>query len=254
MAELDIGKHCDLKDCKRLDFLPFECDGCSGIFCLDHKGRTAHACSEVNYVVEAKQIDHPIYSCTYQECKASELVPVKCELCTKQYCLSHRLPEDHECQNLHQREKDETLQKKISALAETAKQKSDTSKKKKRMTLKQQKMAAKVSLMKLKMKANGDSGIPVERRVYFDLCLSMKEKNEPIFLDSTWSVGRIIDSVSLKQGITNTNNTSLEKRLILCNQQTGSVLSYSITLDEAIKQELIFSGSSLEIKYESAER
>lgn len=253
MAEMDIGKHCGLKDCKRLDFLPFECDGCSGVFCLDHKGRTAHACSDVNYAKETEQIDHPVYSCCYQACKATELVPVKCDLCRKQYCLSHRLPEDHECESLPQRERDGPLQKKISALAETAKQKSDTSKKKNHMTVKQQKMAAKVSLMKLKMKAKGDNDIPIERRVYFDLYLSMKQRNEPIFLNSTWSVGRVVDSIAAKQGITNTNNTSLEKRLVLCNQHTGSIFSYSITLDDAIKQELLFSGSSLELKYGSSD-
>ncbi|EHH64264.1 hypothetical protein EGM_17439 [Macaca fascicularis] len=46
MAELDIGQHCQVEHCRRRDFLPFVCDDCSGIFCLEHRSRESHGCPE----------------------------------------------------------------------------------------------------------------------------------------------------------------------------------------------------------------
>jgi len=40
----DLGKHCKLEGCNRLDFLPVKCQGCSEIFCLDHYNYEKHKC------------------------------------------------------------------------------------------------------------------------------------------------------------------------------------------------------------------
>ncbi|KAD5317734.1 hypothetical protein E3N88_17680 [Mikania micrantha] len=38
----DLGKHCQLSDCKQPDFLPFKCDGCHKPFCLEHRSYESH--------------------------------------------------------------------------------------------------------------------------------------------------------------------------------------------------------------------
>ncbi|CAM9587796.1 unnamed protein product [Discosporangium mesarthrocarpum] len=43
----DLGKHCSSEDCKQQDFLPFKCNACNGIFCLQHRSHSAHACTMV---------------------------------------------------------------------------------------------------------------------------------------------------------------------------------------------------------------
>ena len=40
----DLGRHCMLKDCNRLDFLPVKCRGCSKVYCIDHYNYKDHAC------------------------------------------------------------------------------------------------------------------------------------------------------------------------------------------------------------------
>eukprot|EP00927_Polykrikos_kofoidii_P030735 TRINITY_DN26460_c0_g1_i1.p1 TRINITY_DN26460_c0_g1~~TRINITY_DN26460_c0_g1_i1.p1 ORF type:complete len:277 (-),score=27.36 TRINITY_DN26460_c0_g1_i1:121-840(-) len=40
------GAHCDLKECRQQDFLPFVCDRCHGKFCLDHFRYADHACPQ----------------------------------------------------------------------------------------------------------------------------------------------------------------------------------------------------------------
>lgn len=39
-----IGQHCAHPDCQQLDFLPFTCDCCGKVFCLEHRTYAAHAC------------------------------------------------------------------------------------------------------------------------------------------------------------------------------------------------------------------
>ncbi|CAK9066361.1 unnamed protein product [Durusdinium trenchii] len=40
----NTGAHCGVKECSRLDFLPFTCSQCRGVFCLDHFRYEAHQC------------------------------------------------------------------------------------------------------------------------------------------------------------------------------------------------------------------
>ncbi|KAI9919898.1 hypothetical protein PsorP6_015961 [Peronosclerospora sorghi] len=43
---MDIGAHCAVPACHQQDFLPFTCDCCCGIFCLDHRSYDAHECPQ----------------------------------------------------------------------------------------------------------------------------------------------------------------------------------------------------------------
>ena len=45
MDPLASGEHCDVRDCKQFDFLPFTCDRCRKVFCLSHRRYEDHDCS-----------------------------------------------------------------------------------------------------------------------------------------------------------------------------------------------------------------
>ncbi|RLN94344.1 hypothetical protein BBJ28_00007778 [Nothophytophthora sp. Chile5] len=44
---MDIGAHCSMPACHQQDFLPFTCDCCSGVFCLEHRSYDTHECPKV---------------------------------------------------------------------------------------------------------------------------------------------------------------------------------------------------------------
>ncbi|ODM92148.1 AN1-type zinc finger protein 2B [Orchesella cincta] len=144
-----LGKHCSEDHCRRLDFLPVKCDGCSKIFCGDHYSYVGHncpaaykknvqvpACPLCNALIPGKADEVSLYChfrihgdlpdirvsrhidadcksdtavtrrtkvynnrCSLKGCKQKELVPVLCDRCNLNYCLKHRHPQDHSCDN-----------------------------------------------------------------------------------------------------------------------------------------------------------
>lgn len=40
-------------------------------------------------------------TCEYPDCGKKEALPFKCRYCTKSFCTTHRLPENHDCEKLH---------------------------------------------------------------------------------------------------------------------------------------------------------
>ncbi|XP_031440141.1 AN1-type zinc finger protein 1 [Clupea harengus] len=233
MAELDIGKHCKIKDCNRQDFLPFTCDACSGVFCLEHRSRESHSCPQEQEQVQREPIvsgvctSHP---CTFQECKGKELLPVICRCCEKHFCLAHRHPDDHKCEKL------ETPKPRMAATKELV-QKIVESKKStplsgRRKGAKNSATAAKVALMKLKMCACGDKAIPQVERAYFNVFLPKESKDcsLPLFFCTKWTLGKVIDSVASQAGLKNNNNILTAKKLRLCHPETGEVMKMDVPL------------------------
>ncbi|OQR90874.1 hypothetical protein THRCLA_09176 [Thraustotheca clavata] len=132
---MDIGKHCSKPGCNQQDFLPFECDCCHGVFCLEHRTYEDHECvhagakdsraitcplcrgtipltgnMDVNIVWE----NHARNDCKpekYQENKKAKVRcaaetcreiltasnSVVCSTCHKKVCLRHRFETDHQC-------------------------------------------------------------------------------------------------------------------------------------------------------------
>lgn len=130
-----IGKHCNKKDCNRLDFLPIKCDACHETFCEQHYSYDSHNCRNAYQknnqvpvcplcnnpvpvgrdqhpdVVVSAHIDNDCQSdpaksrrkvftnkCSVRKCKTKEVVPVVCPECALNYCFKHRHPTDHQCQ------------------------------------------------------------------------------------------------------------------------------------------------------------
>ncbi|XP_072979963.1 zinc finger AN1 domain-containing stress-associated protein 12 [Typha angustifolia] len=127
----NLGLHCDREDCNQLDFLPFTCDGCKKVFCLEHRTYKSHDCSKSDHnnrivVVceicsmsiekKAEEGEKTILeqhersgdcdpskkrkpTCPVRRCK--ELLTFSncstCKACRQKVCLKHRFPTDHVC-------------------------------------------------------------------------------------------------------------------------------------------------------------
>ncbi|KAL6061656.1 zinc finger, AN1-type domain [Balamuthia mandrillaris] len=150
----DLGKQCSKAECKQLDFLPFKCEHCAETFCLEHRKHWQHDCPSfeetdvrapvcplcsqpvdgfrrggsvnnldqlINQHIEggcksAVQERRRQKRCEVRGCKVVELMPVHCSKCQRQYCLRHRLAEDHKCQDVLRRQRERALRKSMKQL------------------------------------------------------------------------------------------------------------------------------------------
>ncbi|CAL9125611.1 zinc finger AN1 and C2H2 domain-containing stress-associated protein 16-like [Musa acuminata AAA Group] len=129
-----LGKHCSVGDCRQIDFLPFTCDRCNQVFCLQHRGYFNHQCPNANQndvtvlicPLCAKGVrlvlgedpnitwdSHVNTDCdpsNYQRATKKRRCPVpgckevlslsnsvRCRDCTEEHCLKHRFGPDHKC-------------------------------------------------------------------------------------------------------------------------------------------------------------
>ncbi|KAM6281944.1 AN1-type zinc finger protein 1 [Porphyrio hochstetteri] len=253
MAELELGQHCGVPDCHQLDFLPFVCDGCSGVFCLQHRSRDAHGCSEVNIRNNSVKPDqHKSYPCSYKDCNGKELLPVLCPYCEKHFCLRHRHQSDHECEKL------DTPKPRMAATQQLVKhiidsKKNEEAKIKKRKGAKNSETAAKVALMKLKMHACGDKSLPQTERIYFQVFLPKgnKEKSKPMFFCSKWSIGKVVDFAASLASLKNDNNKSTAQKLRLCHTASGEALPFEHTMERWLSDKdcPLYNGGNIILEY-----
>ncbi|XP_028778642.1 zinc finger AN1 domain-containing stress-associated protein 12-like [Neltuma alba] len=129
----DLGSHCHHVDCNQLDFLPFTCDACSQVFCLEHRSYKSHNCPKSHHrsrkVVVCPTCSMSIETTGYNEddekailqkhdrsgmCDPSKKKKPTCSVrrckevltfsntctcknCHLKVCLRHRFPADHAC-------------------------------------------------------------------------------------------------------------------------------------------------------------
>ncbi|KAI4381501.1 hypothetical protein MLD38_007567 [Melastoma candidum] len=130
----DLGRHCSVDDCKLIDFLPFTCDCCLQVYCLEHRSYSKHRCpkadsKDVTVVICplcAKGVhlipdvdpnicweSHVNIDCdpsNYNKVTKKRRCPVtacretltfsntiKCRDCLLDHCLKHRFGTDHKC-------------------------------------------------------------------------------------------------------------------------------------------------------------
>ncbi|KAG0470645.1 hypothetical protein HPP92_017345 [Vanilla planifolia] len=130
----DLGKHCEHDDCNQLDFLPFTCDGCRKVFCLEHRTHKAHGCPRAEHRSrtvavcdicsmsvdkesgeddEATLARHAKSGTCDASKKKKPRCPVlrcrevltfsnnsTCKVCSLKVCLKHRFPADHGCKKM----------------------------------------------------------------------------------------------------------------------------------------------------------
>ncbi|KAL6097711.1 zfand1 [Pungitius sinensis] len=252
MAEIDIGKHCQIDSCCQKDFLPFVCELCSGVFCLEHRSRDAHSCSEepVKRASQNAVGGSTSFPCSFQDCKGKELLPVICSQCGKHFCLAHRHQDDHKCEKLEvQKPRMAATKELVQKIVESK----DISKNKGRRGGKNSATAAKVALMKLKLHAAGDKGLPQTERTYFQVYLpkESKDSSQPMFFCSKWSVGKVVDYAASLAGLKNNNNVLTAKKLRLCHPQTGEALRMDDVLLSLLAHQVspLYNGGDVIIEY-----
>jgi hypothetical protein len=131
----DLGKHCQFSDCHQLDFLPFSCQACHKVFCVEHRSCKSHECPKPDYnsrkVIVCKTCSISIEitgrdgedknsilekheksgdcdprkkkkpTCPVRRCKEilSFSNTCNCKTCGVKVCLKHRFPADHDCKH-----------------------------------------------------------------------------------------------------------------------------------------------------------
>lgn len=271
MEFANLGKHCAEPSCKQLDFLPFSCSACNRIFCLDHRSFAAHKCPNVTdtYVPECPmcgqiipvtkgedpnvKVDQHIaqgcpkiaskpsqsYACSLPKCSKTEVMPVTCPSCRKNFCLKHRMPQDHQC-IIEERKKERKEKMSSSSAAKQGKYESAV----KSATAKTHPTALKVAMMKMKMHALGDDRIPQERRFYLEVVYPVDSGVNPkmMFFDQNYSIGKVLDLVADAGGIENNNNKVNSEKLHLILLKSGTPLPNDATLG---KVDNLSSGDSI---------
>jgi predicted nucleic acid binding AN1-type Zn finger protein len=92
----DLGAHCF--KCNKQDYLPFKCNKCFKFFCLEHKSFDSHNCSSINspdLFIPKKKVKKNICHI----CNKNEIIELKCKVCNKVTCITHRHSDDHNCTN-----------------------------------------------------------------------------------------------------------------------------------------------------------
>ncbi|KAF2714055.1 hypothetical protein K504DRAFT_425191 [Pleomassaria siparia CBS 279.74] len=271
-GDLDaIGAHCQMEYCHKLDLLPFKCMSCKSVFCLDHRSETAHQClregawateqrlramSQTPSMAPARPADER--KCAEPECRSqtsrSLTTGVHCGTCNRQYCLKHRMQEDHNCKNLipigarptnplqAQRERGRLAFARLKTWAEEKrKQEFERHKEKKGVfgfatkvsaaSVAREKLA---EMNALKKAAKGEASIPQDKRIYLNVEASAdttkaKFPTGKFFYNKEWTVGRVLDVAAKALQVENVNNRSdkEEDKLRVFHVEGGRLLKFS---------------------------
>lgn len=145
-----VGVHCQFESCNQKDFLPFRCDLCNKMLCLQHRSVLAHSCNaqdsrdvtsndcplcgksfkflrsedpnvawQTHFTSECSQSGGGSVETKMKCCNTScrnILGPsntYQCKICHRKVCLSHRNPEDHPCTDARAA----VVEKRLSALS-----------------------------------------------------------------------------------------------------------------------------------------
>ncbi|MCJ1284573.1 hypothetical protein MMC26_003906 [Xylographa opegraphella] len=258
-----IGAHCQYTYCNQLDFLPFRCESCKHTFCLDHRTETAHKCAHAGEWAAARRkavettskTGTPLAGkptpatgtqCSHPQCKTYintlSAVGVACQTCNRQYCLKHRLREEHACATLT------PLGARPASLVNIQKQKAlgalDTfrtliANRKKgvdRPALVGRKAPTSSTVMTLadiRRSAKGDAKIPVDKRLYLHVEAEAATTDAKLpagnfFYNKEWSVGRMLDEAAKGLQVQNVNNRGggEKEKLRVYHVQGGRLLEF----------------------------
>ncbi|KAK3687761.1 hypothetical protein B0T22DRAFT_510618 [Podospora appendiculata] len=266
-----IGSHCQYTYCNQLDFLPFLCQSCHKTFCLDHRTESSHTCSQAGAWAERKRLAalaRPSAGegkrmrdlvaqkpCADDACKTvvgTSLVPgVHCPTCNRDYCLKHRLKEDHDCaskipigarpgaaqatkfaegaKSALERFKVWGAAKKEAASRSLPKPKPSSA------------AARVVAVNVLKKTAKGDDKLAPEKRVYVYVeaeaeTAKAKFPKGQFFYSRDWVIGRVLDAAAKSLQVQNINNQSNDERdrLRVFHVEGGRLLDFNEKVGTAL--------------------
>ncbi|KAK4224330.1 AN1-type zinc finger protein 1 [Podospora fimiseda] len=272
-----VGSHCAYTYCNQLDFLPFKCQSCIQTYCLDHRTEDSHSCPKKGVWAEHKRQQElakhsagqhkqmreyisqkPCADDTCSKQIGTSLVPgVHCDHCNRDYCLKHRLREDHDCKN----KPPIGARQKTTAAATTAAtnladktlsaferfklwgaSKKEEMAKKQAAKKPQSKAAQIIAVNTLKKTAKGDAKIPPEKRVYIYVEAESETAKAKIpkgefFYNKDWVVGRLLDAAAQALQVQNINNRSNneEDRLRVFHVEGGRLLDFGEKIGTALQ-------------------
>lgn len=264
-ADLEsIGRHCEYSYCNQLDFLPFRCMSCRGTFCLDHRTETAHRCpnegewarrrdgsASATSTPTQKPTIYNSDQCAHISCKTLintlKDPGVKCPECRREYCLRHRLKEEHDCAKIAPRSgtggaatPNETVRSMFAKVRLWGKDKSQAAAAAAAAAKPKPKAnspaARMVAVNAMKKAAKGDASVPADKRIYLHVVGTSETQgtdppNGDFWFDSRWKVGRILDDAARRLGVENLNNrVGEEARLRIFHVESGDFLEFSETL------------------------
>ncbi|ROW02105.1 hypothetical protein VSDG_02500 [Cytospora chrysosperma] len=263
-----IGKHCESEYCNQLDFLPFYCQSCEKTFCLDHRSETAHKCANAGAWAERRRLaelarpsageGRPLRDrvsekpCAAEGCRTTvgtSLVPgVHCQGCNRDYCLRHRLGEEHGCDRLvplgarpgglQAADRARSALERLRLWGAAKKEAAGRALPKAKPTSASQRV---VAVSNLKKTAKGDEKLPPEKRVYVYVeaeaaTTTAKISKGQFFYSKDWVIGRVLDAAARSLQVENINNQSSNEqdklrvfhveggRLLEFNEKVGSAL------------------------------
>ncbi|KAI0116901.1 AN1-type zinc finger protein [Daldinia grandis] len=262
-----VGKHCQLEYCNQLDFLPFFCQSCKKTFCLDHRSETSHKCVNAGAWAERRRqarLAQPSAGegkrmrdlvsqkpCAATDCKTvvgTSLVPgVHCSTCNRDYCLKHRLKEEHDCKNkipIGARPQFDVSEQTKSAFAKLKAWGAAKREVASRVLPKPKPTSASARLVavnNLKKVAKGDAKLPPEKRVYLYVeaeaeTTTAKNYKGEFFFSKDWVIGRVLDAAAKSLQIENVNNQSSDERdkLRVFHVEGGRVLEFNEKVGSAL--------------------
>jgi AN1-type zinc finger protein 1 len=268
-----IGSHCQYNYCNQLDFLPFKCQSCDRTFCLDHRTEDSHACTNPGAWAARKraaELAKPSAGqgkrmvdlvaqkpCADDACKTvigTSLVPgVHCVNCNRDYCLKHRLREDHGCKDKTPIGARAASAAQATAVAEGAKSalerfrlwgqaKKQQAKVSFASPSAKPKVAQMIAVNNLKKTAKGDAKVTPDKRVYLYVeaeAATTKSKlpKGEFFYSRDWVVGKMLDAAARSLQVQNINNqsSSEEDKLRVYHVEGGRLLDFSEKLGEALQ-------------------
>jgi predicted nucleic acid binding AN1-type Zn finger protein len=286
MAEKDlesIGRHCQFEFCRQLDFLPFRCESCRGTFCLEHRTESAHKCAREGEWARrqqqkpgwagagqaAGQAEKPnIYNtnqCAHVACKTLintlKDPGVTCPDCRGEFCLKHRLREEHDCRRPvgygqgrgnNQTGGGESLRSMFSRVRSWGRDKSASASASASTATTNLPTRAKgksdstspAAINALKKTAKGAASVPADRRVYLHVASGTGDNTAKadapagqFFYDARWKVGRVLDDAARRLGVENVNNRGggEETRLRIFHVESGEFLEFSEGIGERVR-------------------
>ncbi|AEO66346.1 uncharacterized protein THITE_2128420 [Thermothielavioides terrestris NRRL 8126] len=268
-----VGAHCQYSYCNQLDFLPFRCQSCNKTFCLEHRTEDSHACTNAGAWAERRrQAELARHSagegkrmrdfvsqkpCAGDGCKTvigTSLVPgVHCANCNRDYCLKHRLREDHDCKNKTPIGARAAGAAQAAAVAEGARSALErfrlwgqAKREQARQSLappsSKSKVAQALAVNTLKKTAKGDAKIAPEKRVYLYVeaeaaTAKAKIPKGEFFYSKDWVVGKMLDAAARSLQVQNVNNQSNSEadRLRVFHVEGGRLLEFNEKLGDALQ-------------------
>ncbi|PUU79093.1 hypothetical protein B9Z19DRAFT_19986 [Tuber borchii] len=171
--------------------------------------------------------------CDLPECHLLDFLPFKlnCTTCRKQYCLSHRLQDQHDCDKVKPPPPAAATANE-KAKAALSRFKAWTSSKSDKVIQSTRPGASQIAeLNKLKRAAKGDDKVPVGKRVYVYVeaearTTTSKLPRGEFYYSNEWTVGRVA----------NLNNKADddEKKLRVFHVEGGRVLSFGEKIGDAV--------------------